>query len=690
MKKLHCPLILGFLILGWESSGQVVKDSVATTSLSEVIVTGTRTERSVATLPLPTHVIRGEVIQKTGLSRLNEIIQEQTGLITVTDFGGGEGIQMQGLDAAYVMILVDGQPLFGRSAGTLDLSRISVNNIDRIEIIKGASSCLYGSEALAGVINIITKKPRVTDRIHGNFNYKIARFDTHDLGTSLAYGKEKIAIEIFGNYFKTQGYNLSSSDFSKTVEPYSNFTLQPKIKMTLTNRLQLNANMRVFQQSQINRTEVSSERYSGESKIKELNGTLALNHSVNQQLKMVYEFYTTNYVAEEHLKSAQNELFDASTFDQWFYRPEVRLHYTLKAHTISAGLGLNYETLERTYFDQQAQLQSEYAFGQLEWFPHKKWNILAGFRFDHPHQYQTQWSPKLAVNYQWSANYSLKASVGYGFKAPDLRQLYFNFTNSAVGYTVLGYNVAEAQLTELQNQGQLLFTNGFTFTQPLRPESSINFNWGGYYKSKKVTVDYNAFFNTIRDLIDTKAVAQKTNGQNVFSYFNIDKIITYGAELTTTYSHKKELSFTLGYQYLIAKDVQVMDRIRRGEVYARDPETLASFALQSSDYFGLFNRSKHTANVKVNYSFPFMKTTVVARLLYRSKFGLYDTNNNAILDRYDVFVKGYCTANLTFNHDLNAAMTLQWGGVNVFDYKDPSNLPNLAGRQLFARITYQF
>ena len=150
-------VVLLFISFSQFSKAQVATDSIKSTHLQEVIVTGTRTERSVATLPLPTQIITGESIKKSGLSRLNEIIQEQTGLITVPDFGGGEGIQMQGLDATYVMILIDGQPLLGRSAGTLDLSRISVNNIERIEIVKGASSCLYGSEALAGVVNIITK-----------------------------------------------------------------------------------------------------------------------------------------------------------------------------------------------------------------------------------------------------------------------------------------------------------------------------------------------------------------------------------------------------------------------------------------------------------------------------------------------------------------------------------------------------
>ncbi len=672
------------------SVAQVVNDSIKSTKLQEVIITGTRTERSVATLPLPTQIITGESIKKSGLSRLNEIIQEQTGLITVPDFGGGEGIQMQGLDATYVMILIDGQPLLGRSAGTLDLNRISVNNIDRIEIVKGASSCLYGSEALAGVVNIITKKPAITNEIKGNMNYKRATFDTHDVSTTLEYGKKKIGAELFGNYFKTNGYNISESDFLRTVEPYYNFTIQPKIKINFSDKIDLSLNSRIYHQNQDYKSEITTSKYYGASQINEWNNSIVLNQTVSDRFKLVYDLYATNYKANEFLKDENDQLFDESNFNQWYYRPEIRSHYRFRKNTLSTGIGVNYETLDRTYFENKATLNSEYIFGQFEWFIKEKWNVLAGFRYDNHHQYQPQFSPKVGINYKWNNNFSIKSSVGYGYKAPDLRQLYFDFTNSSVGYTVLGYNVAEEKLALLQSQGQILFTNGFTFSNPLKPESSVNLNFGGYYKKNQWSFDYNFFYNTIKNLIDTRAIAQKTNGQNVFSYFNIDKIFTYGLELNAAYKTNSNFSISAGYQYLIAKDQNIVEKIERGEVFARDPITLSSFKLKPSDYFGLYNRSKHTANIKINYLIPAIKTSVNARVFYRSKYGIFDSNNNNILDKYDDFVKGYFLTNLTLNKDFKYQISAQVGVINLFDYKDENNIPNLAGRQFFTRIQYQF
>ena len=94
---------------------EVKKDSIATNELSEVkVVTGTRTERVLSSLPLPMTIITSEAIIKSGVTRLNEILNEQTGIILIPDESGFEGIQMQGLDAAYTMILIDGVPLVGR------------------------------------------------------------------------------------------------------------------------------------------------------------------------------------------------------------------------------------------------------------------------------------------------------------------------------------------------------------------------------------------------------------------------------------------------------------------------------------------------------------------------------------------------------------------------------------------------
>lgn len=685
--KIEVPLFALFIfcqaVLGQE------KDSIASKEkLSEVVVTGTRTQRMLSTLPLPVTVITSEAIIKSGVTRLNEILNEQTGIILIPDESGFEGIQMQGLDAAYTMILIDGVPLVGRTSGVLDLSRVSVGNIERIEVVKGASSALYGSEAMGGVINVITKRP-VKDMFSGSLSYRYATFNTNDANANLLWKKKKFAANLFTNYYATDGYDLDKSSSLKNVEGYYNTTIQPKLYNDFSENLKLIVSNRFFNQKADNAAMIDSETYIGEAKENEWNSQIKLEHKWNSKVYSEYELYTTNYKNDSFLKDENNVQFENTYYNQWLFRPEVRTTFSIKNDKLTAGVGLNYETLDRTYFESNVNFNSQYVFVQYDYNPTGKLNILAGFRYDNHSEYASQFSPKLAVNYKFNNNFSLKSSVGYGYKAPDFRQLFFDFTNPSVGYTVLGYNVAEARLNEFEEQGQLLSrVAGISFDKPLEAESSINFNFGGFYKKNKLKIDVNAFYNLIDNLIDTQVVAQKNNGQNIFSYTNFDKIFTYGVEFNSTYSFTKEFVVSLGYQYLMANDKSVLDNFEEHQ-YIRNSQ-LQTVEISKSDYFGLYNRSKHTANIKFAYTIPKIKTDINLRVFYRSKYGMFDTNSNQILDKYDKFISDYCITNLAITKNIANQFMLQAGVNNLLNYTDPSQISNLAGRQFFARIQYDF
>ena len=179
-------------------------DTLQPRALNEVVVTATRTERPMGSLPMPVTVIGQAQIRQMGSLRLNDVLQEQTGLAIVTDHG--TGVQVQGFSPDYTLILVDGEPLVGRTAGTLDLTRLAVGNIKQIEIVKGPSSSLYGSEALAGVINIIT------DRSAGTRASASARYGankTSDFTGDVSLRSGKVGVYLFGNRYQSAGYDLA-------------------------------------------------------------------------------------------------------------------------------------------------------------------------------------------------------------------------------------------------------------------------------------------------------------------------------------------------------------------------------------------------------------------------------------------------------------------------------------------------
>lgn len=674
-------------------SQEVVKDTIATTNLEEVVLTATRTARQLSSLPLPVTLISKKTITTSGTIRLNEILNEQTGIITVADQSGFEGVQIQGIASDYILILIDGVPLVGRSAGNFDLSRLTVGNIKQIEVVKGPSSSLYGSEALGGVINIITEKPK-TESLAGNISYRTGSFAQQDINIDIKQAINTFRYAFFANRFSSEGYDLNPDQEGQTVNPFENYTLNGRVFYDFNDEVSLFSSVRFYDQTQDAGFTVDETFFSGNTEEQEWNAHLRLDHTIHEKFDVAYEFYYTNYMANERLASPiSDEVLSHSNFDQRLVRPEVRGNYAFaKAGTLTAGIGLQYDELDRTFFDSKVNFNSQYVYAQYDVNPLENLNVILGGRFDNHSEYSNQFSPKLALRYKFTDAIALKASVGYGFKAPDFRQLYFDFTNTAVGYTVLGYNVAIDTIEELQSQGQIVgvVVPLNTLNDPLEAESSIGYNLGMTYKKGKWNAALNLFRNDFENLIDTRIIAQKTNGQNVFSYVNFDEIYTTGFELNAGFKVNQNLNISAGYQLLFAFDKAKEKLVENGEVFARDPQTNQTVVVDRLDYFGLVNRSRHNANFKVFYDIPKAKTNINLRLLYRSRYAQFDTNGNDLIDTFDnSFVDGFVTANIaaskTFLKDFNA----QIGANNLLNYTD-DNIPTLPGIQGFVRLNYQF
>lgn len=702
-RKNHFKIsILLFLIGISISHSQIkLKDTVVEQKLDEVLITATRTYRQLSSLPLPAQIVSKQELKEVNTTRLNEILNEQTGLITVSEFVGGEGIQMQGLDSQYTLLLIDGVPLVGRSAGTLDIRRLTVGNIKQIEIVKGASSSLYGSEALGGVINIITDNSNING-IKGDFNYRYATFNTQDVNANINYKKEKFSIGAFLNRNSSDGYDLINAVDVNTVDPYTNYTFNTKLNFDLTERTQLFASGRIYTEDQ---DYSPTNEETGEIKVNEWNTHLKLNHTYNKKWSSYFEFYATRYKADEYLNSVtDNTLVSESDYDELLIRPEIRATYNPNdKSSFIGGIGMDHEVLDRTDFTTKPIFNSPYVFLQYDTNPNDKLNIIIGARFDSHSDYESQFSPKIALRYELNARLALKGSVGYGFKAPDFRQLYFNFTNAFGGYTILGYNTVATELTQLIEDG-IVNSNGVLvpiseFQGDLKPENSIAYNLGiNYNPISSIRIDLNVFRNDIRDLIDTQRIANKVSGNGVYSYSNVNNAYTYGMEFNTSWKPNSQLKISGGYQFLIARDKDAVDAFKNGEAFA-SISGQGSIELNKDNYFGLPNRSKHMANIKVFYDFDDIDLNTNIRGTYRSKYGLYDTNGtiNGYLDDYDDFVSAYSTWDWAINKTFYKNYQIGFGIDNIFDFTDlPESdadaiyIGNIPGRIIYGKLNIQF
>lgn len=703
-----------FYLKGALAQAPVAVDSLTSRELEEVVITATRTEREVGLLPMPVSIISKSQIRSLGSVRLNDVLSEQAGLLIVPQVNGqGNGLQLQGFNPDYTLILIDGEPIIGRNTGSLELSRIAVGNIRQIEIVKGPSSSLYGSEALAGVVNIITERPPA-----GTSGQVSARYGTNqtvDLNGDIGFSNEKGGAYFFVNRFRTDGYDLSPERFGNTVSPFASTTLTGKVSYRLTPATEFAMAGRYFQENQSFQFEVfnnnDSVRTFGDGRVTDWNINPTLTTRFSDRWKATARFYATGYRTRSQLDSKQLDTTDYNDFfNQTFARPEVTTEYFLnEKHMFTAGVGHIEESVETSRYGEgdRKRQSTSYGFFQWEWQALPKWSVISGGRFDYNSIYGSQFSPKLSTRYEFSDRFAVKASGGIGFKAPDFRQLYLNFFNTAGGgYTVLGTEVAPGRLAELEAAGQITsYLFDPALLGQLKAETSYAINAGATWQvMPRLGTEVNFFHNSIDNLIETQAVAVTTANQTVFSYRNIRRAFTQGLEVNANYRLAPAWTLSAGYQLLYAKDKDVVASVKRGEVFWRDPETLASSRLRPREYFGLYNRSRHMGNVKLFYRHPSNGWEGTVRAIYRGKYGVGDLigniqgevippsnrTGNSILDVHDDFVSGYVLVNVSMAKSLRNGFRFQVGIDNLFNHTEPVFIPNLPGRLAYITASYSF
>jgi outer membrane receptor for ferrienterochelin and colicins len=244
----------------------------------------------------------------------------------------------------------------------------------------------------------------------------------------------------------------------------------------------------------------------------------------------------------------------------------------------------------------------------------------------------------------------------------------------------------------MQQQGLLQSgadISAYSNSQELKPETSIGAHLGAKYTGTKLVAEWGIFRDDIKNLIDVYSLPfARSNGLPIYSYQNINSVFTEGAEMDLKYRMTNHWSVSGGYQFLLAKDKQVLQTIDQGSLYKRDPVTLQSSLVSRQDYFGLANRSKHTANFKILYEDNQHGWDTYFRAVYRGQFGFMDKNGNNIIDNQTEMTKGYWMLNIAASKSIGPAFRVQIGAENLLDYTNPIQLPNIPGRTYFINLNY--
>ena len=188
--------------------------------LDEIVITGTRTEFTSADTPVFTEIINNSDIKSSNAYTLGELMEERAGVCKMYNFDGSFDYNLLGLDSKYILILKDGQPVTGKFNDKIDLDQLSLANVEKIEILKGAGSALYGTEAMGGVINIISKKGGTA--YSGEFRLKTTSFD----GVSTNWTENPNSQDISYNIsFPLKSFRMDFTSVYQMLGEGENFTI---------------------------------------------------------------------------------------------------------------------------------------------------------------------------------------------------------------------------------------------------------------------------------------------------------------------------------------------------------------------------------------------------------------------------------------------------------------------------------
>lgn len=511
----------------------------------DVIVTATRTEQEVKETPAAVTVITAEELKSKGAVTLRNALEAQTGISFTEDGMMRSTVSIRGMESRHTLILIDGRRMTGEtgnsSANAYDLDRIRMENVERIEIVRGPASALYGSDAMGGVINIITKKATKQQWL---LDLEGAKYDHTSNGTNNWYlqydtGKQgKFSWSLGGGERHEDPYtyaNGTSGNYYGRRTPLDfKGVWQPSQKETVT--------------FDYNHLKEELTRSQGTSKT--LNHNTRNNYSIDYAVKgekadyhfRVYQSvydkdYESRATSNNALKSfdvvkRETNVVEGSVSQEWkqnhllTYGGEYREDY-IRGTRINSGKNSYVLTREgKTSSGSEASIKYHAAYIQDEWSLDDKWLVIPALRYDGSDSFESAWSPKLGVTYKIKNNSRLKANFAYGFKTPTPTELYHDWQMAPGWY--------------------------FKGNPDLKPEKSKSYElaWEGENGPLFGKISY--FHNKVTDLIDSynTGVLQGTN--YIYNYHNIGKATLKGFETEIGRKLSDQFDVKVNYTYLDA------------------------------------------------------------------------------------------------------------------------------------------
>lgn len=606
----------------------LIKLKNAYINLNQVVVTGTGTHHRLKDSPVPVEVINANDLKKAGVASFDQAMNMLNPSFSFSINAIGSYMTLNGLGNKYILVLMNGRKMAGDISGNTDLSRIDMGKVKRIEVLKGAASSLYGSEAIAGVVNIITDQPKNLLTLTSDTRYEGYGQFSQSVNADVTTSK----FGSYTSYMRRQADGWQLSDVEESTGSDNNVVLEPtdkeasnkffsniiSQKFTLSPTKRLSAYVEAsFYNRKIDRP-ISEYTYNMAYKDYTLavGAKYLLGGSDYLSLDMFNDTYesdkdyirdTKDVKAGESILSKRQRYYNANL--KWVFRAGKYNKMTFGTEYIRDKLR-NPDGLPD---DKSAYMLAAYAQDEIKFL---NWQFIAGLRYNYHKTFGNRFTPKVSAMYT-VGHVNLRGSYASGFRTPSLEQLYYNKphgTTISIGNT------------------------------DLRPEKSNYFSLNAEYVSNRLNASVTGYINYIDDMINS--AVQPLTEQDIVEgykkrirYINIGEVRVRGIDLNLNSYLGNGISLTAGYSFADAKDMETDTRLVRS--------------------------IRHTGSVSGNWLKVWDKYRLNINLAGRIQGDRYHEDGNA---------PAYTIWNLTTRHTFTGTGDFLFepglGVNNIFNYKD--------------------
>ena len=708
MKKRLTTILLSFCAI---VSVEAQSDIWRSDSLQEVVVTGTGTQHLLKNAPVQTEVITQKMLRQYGGKSLEDILAGLTASFAFNEGDMGSQMQLNGLGNSYILILIDGKRIHGDVGGENDLGLIDPHNIEKIEIVKGAQSALYGSDAMAGVVNIITKKH--TEK--GVFVDNSTRYGSHN-----DLRQHNSLVLTFGDFSSQTNFQMQRNDGwqntaeeyaeamvltdskNKTVNKFKNWQVAERLTYKPLKSLELYAEGSYYKKNILrpqNGTHPSCDVYTYDLRYNNASASLGgkwyprgeksevrgkrdyITLDVDWNKHAYYYDYTAKHydyvlLQGEEYGDQNGEWFSVAMLpgQSKLQSDQQRVMGLLKGifylpyeNTLNAGAEYRYDYLKApertetgTASDQTAALYVQDEFNMLQWL-----NITAGLRLVDNRSFGLRLTPKISAMLS-VGDFRFRLGWSQGFKTPTVKELHYRYLHVMGSSTF--FNIGNTNLD---------------------PQISNYYSANIEYRGRNFTASVTGYLNKLDNMIalvnvssgeipagiTTAYLGDGSTNVQARMYKNMDDARTCGLDFTLSYKVMKGLTLNAAYSYLDTK----------AHLYNEKTERMNTVVIDGTAH--------HKWNASAMYSHTFSPSYALGISLSTrgSSTRYYQNNGNG---------KAYQIWRINTTHDLGKqdkmlAYRLEAGVDNIFNFVDRTMRPyhlgnNTSGTTVYGTFSIKF